>query len=254
MAVADREKIAFMTESGNYYYNAMPFGLKNAGATYQRMMNKVFRGEIGDMLEVYMDDMIVKSHEEIDHTAHLRKVFKQARKHNMRFNPEKCTFGVRAGKFFGFYLTERGIEANPDKCRSFTELPTPSNKKSIQTLNGMLTSLSRFVAKSAQHALPLFKLLRKEAVFEWTDECDQALQHLKKALSEPPVLSRPDVEEVLFIYLSVASEAVSTALVRETTEGQKPVYFTSKALQGPELRYQQIEKVALALINAARRL
>ncbi|CAJ2627752.1 unnamed protein product [Trifolium pratense] len=254
MAVADRGKTAFMTESGNYYYNVMPFGLKNAGATYQRMMNKVFRAEIGDMLEVYMDDMIVKSHEEIDHTAHLRKVFEQARKHNMRFNPEKCTFGVRAGKFLGFYLTERGIEPNPDKCRAFTELPTPSNKKSIQTLNGMLTSLSRFVAKSAQHALPLFKLLRKEAVFEWTDECEQALQHLKRALSEPPVLSRPDVEEVLYIYLSVASEAVSAALVRETTEGQKPVYFTSKALQGPELRYTQIEKVALALINAARRL
>ncbi|MCH96111.1 gag-pol polyprotein, partial [Trifolium medium] len=127
-------------------------------------------------------------------------------------------------------------------------------KKSIQSLNGTLTSLSRFVAKSAQHALPLFKLLRKEAVFEWTEECEQALQHLKKALSEPPVLSRPEVEETLYVYLAVSSEAVSAALIRETTEGQKPVYFTSKALQGPELRYQQIEKVALALIIAARRL
>ncbi|CAJ2668337.1 unnamed protein product [Trifolium pratense] len=254
MAVADREKTAFMTESGNYYYNVMPFGLKNAGATYQRMMNKVFRGQIGDMLEVYMDDMIVKSPEELDHVVHLRKAFEQARKYNMRFNPEKCTFGVRAGKFLGFYLTERGIEANPDKCRAFAELPTPSDKKSIQTLNGMLTSLSRFVSKSAQHALPFFKLLKKEAVFEWTDECEQALQHLKKALSEPPVLSRPSDEEVLYLYLSVASEAVSAALIRETNEGQKPVYFTSKALQGPELRYQQIEKIALALVYAARRL
>ncbi|CAJ2673122.1 unnamed protein product [Trifolium pratense] len=254
MAVADREKTAFMTESGNYYYNVMSFGLKNAGATYQRMMNKVFRGQIGDMLEVYMDDMIVKSPEELDHVVHLRKVFEQARKYNMRFNPEKCTFRVRAGKFLGCYLTERGIEANPDKCRAFAELPTPSDKKSIQTLNGMLTSLSRFVSKSAQHALPFFKLLKKEAVFEWTDECEQALQHLKKALSEPPVLSRPNDEEVLYLYLSVASEAVSAALIRETNEGQKPVYFTSKALQGPELRYQQIEKIALALVYAARRL
>ncbi|MCI59811.1 maturase K, partial [Trifolium medium] len=89
---------------------------------------------------------------------------------------------------------------------------------------------------------------------EWTDECEQALQHLKKALSEPPVLSRPDDEEVIYLYLSVASEAVSAALVRETHEGQKPVYFSSKVLQGPELRYQQIEKISLALINAARRL
>ncbi|GAU41698.1 hypothetical protein TSUD_94190 [Trifolium subterraneum] len=228
MAVADRTKTAFMTESGNYYYNVMPFGLKNAGATYQRMMNKVFRGEIGDMLEVYMDDMIVKSHEEVDHTVHLQK-------------------------FLGFFLTERRIEANPDKCRTFTEFPTPNDKKSIQTLNEMLTALSHFVAKSAQHALPLFKLLRKQSAFEWTEECEQALQHLKKALSEHSVLSRPEVGEVLYLYLAVASEAVSATLIRETLEGQKPVYFTSKALQGPELRYQRIEKVALALVTAAYR-
>src|SRR3954471_8085360 len=156
-----------------------------------------------------MDDMIVKSQKETDHAAHLRKVFKQARKCKMRFNPEKCTFGVRAGKFLGFYLTERGIEANSDKCRAFSEFPTPNSKKSIQSLNGMLTSLSRFVAKSAQHALPLFKLLRKETTFEWTTECERALSHLKQALSRPPVLSRPETGEVLYLYLAVATEAVS---------------------------------------------
>ncbi|GAU46466.1 hypothetical protein TSUD_402330 [Trifolium subterraneum] len=128
MVVADRTKTTFMTDSGNYYYNVMPFGLKNAGATYQRMMNKVFRGEIGDMLELYMDDMIVKSHEEVDHTIHLQKIFEQARKVNMRFNPEKCTFGIRAGKFLGFYLTERGIEANPDKCRALPNSQLPATK------------------------------------------------------------------------------------------------------------------------------
>ncbi|GAU46629.1 hypothetical protein TSUD_284770 [Trifolium subterraneum] len=165
-------------------------------ATYQRMMNKVFHNEIGDMLEVYIDDMIVKSEEEIDHTLHLKRVFDQARKFNMRFNPEKCTFGVKAGKFLGFYLTERGIEANPNKCRAFFDYPTPKSKKSIQTLDGMLTSMARFVAKSAQHALPLFKLLRKEKTFEWTEE----------------------------------------------------------ALPGPELRYLQIEKIALPVIMAARKL
>ena len=94
----------------------MPFGLKNAGAAYQRMMNKFFRNEIGDMLEVYMDDMIVKSRADTDHAAHLRKVYAQARQCRMRFNPEKCTFGVKAGKFLGFYLTEREIKANPNKC------------------------------------------------------------------------------------------------------------------------------------------
>ncbi|GAU37149.1 hypothetical protein TSUD_293060 [Trifolium subterraneum] len=240
MAEIDKKKTAFMTETGNYYYNVMSFGLKNAGVTYQRMMNKVFHNEIGDMLEVYMDDMIVKSEEEIDHTIHLKRVFDQARKFNMRFNPEKCTFGVKAGKFLGFYLTERGIEANPDKCRAFFDYPTPKSKKSIQTLNGMLTSMARFVAKSAQHALPLFKLLRKETTFEWTEECEGALQHLKRALSEPPVLTRPVENEKLYLYLAVASEAISTVLIRENEQGQKPVYFVSRALQGLELRYLQI--------------
>ncbi|GAU48076.1 hypothetical protein TSUD_81360 [Trifolium subterraneum] len=231
MAEIDKKKTTFMTETGNYYYNVMPFGLNNAGATYQRMMNKVFHNEIGDMLEVYMDDMIVKSEEEIDHTIHLKRVFDQARKFNMRFNPEKCTFGVKAGKFLGFYLTERGIEANPDKCRAFFDYPTPKSKKSIQTLNGMLTSMTRFVVKSAQHALPLFKLLRKETTFEWTEECEGELQHLKRALSEPPVLTRPVEGEKLYLYLAVASEAISAVLIRETEQGQKPVYFVSRALQ-----------------------
>ncbi|GAU25741.1 hypothetical protein TSUD_216720 [Trifolium subterraneum] len=254
MAEIDKKKTTFMTETGNYYYNVMPFGLKNAGATYQRMMNKVFHNEIGDMLEVYMDDMIVKSEEEIDHTVHLKRVFDQARKFNMRFNPEKCTFGVKAEKFLGFYLTERGIEANPDKCRAFFDYPTPKSKKFIQTLNGMLTSMARFVAKSVQHALPLFKLLRKETTFEWTEECEGALQHLKRTLSEPPVLTRPVEGEKLYLYLAVASEAISVILIRETEQGQKPVYFVSRALQGPELRYLQIEKIALAVIMAARKL
>jgi hypothetical protein len=117
----------------------------------------------------------------------------------------------------------------------------------------MLTALSRFVAKSAQHALPFFKLLRKETKFEWTDECENALKHLKEILSTPPVLSRVDQGEVLYIYLSVSS-AVSVVLIREIAEGRKLVYFTSKALQGPKTRYQKMEKVSLALLTAERRL
>jgi len=167
----DKQKTTSMTELGNYYFNVMPFGLRNAGATYQRMMNKVYDKKLlGDILKVYMDDMIVKSQQEVDHAAHLKRVFEQTRKYNMRLNLEKYTFGVQAGKFFGFYLTEKRIESNPDKCQAFTQLPTPHSKKCIQTLNDMLTTLSRFVAKSAQNALPFFKLLRKETKFEWIEE------------------------------------------------------------------------------------
>jgi hypothetical protein len=105
-----------MTEGANYMYNVMPFGPRNAGATYQRTMNKIFRKEIGDMFEVYMDDMIVKSDEVSYHTCHLEAVFTRVRQYNMRLNTKKFTFRVKGGKFFVFYLTDRGLEANPDKC------------------------------------------------------------------------------------------------------------------------------------------
>jgi hypothetical protein len=105
MTEEDKKKTAFMTESGNYYYNVMPFGLRNAGATYQCMMNKVYNKTLlSDILEVYMEDMIVKSQQEVDHAAHLKRVFEQTRKYTMRLNPEKCTFGVQAGKLLGFYM------------------------------------------------------------------------------------------------------------------------------------------------------
>ena len=114
----------------------------------------------------------------------------------------------------------------------------PTSKNTIQVLNDMLASLSHFVARSAQHALPFFKLLRKEAAFEWTEKCEWALPHLKQTLSQLPVLSQPVDGEPLFLYLAVSAKAVSATLIRETPDRKKPVYFTSKALQGPKARYQ----------------
>ena len=112
----DQEKTAFVTDMGVYCYTMMPFGLKNAGATYQRMMSQVFKEQIGRILEVYIDDMIVKTPEDKDPVADLRETFQQLRRYDLRLNPNKCTFGVEAGKFLGFMLTSRGIEVNPDKC------------------------------------------------------------------------------------------------------------------------------------------
>ena len=144
----DKKHTAFMTEGANYMYNIMPLGLGNADGTYQRMMKKIFKKEIGGMLEVYMDDMVVKSTEESQHRHHLEEVFTRLRQYNMRLNPEKCTFRVKAGKFLEFYLSERGIEANPKKCRAVLEMEPPSSKERIMKLNGMLTTLNRFISRS----------------------------------------------------------------------------------------------------------
>ncbi|XP_020216893.1 uncharacterized protein LOC109800524 [Cajanus cajan] len=116
MHSADEEKMAFIIENANFCYRVMPFGLKNAEATYQRLMDKVFRGQIGRNIEIYVDDMVVKSDSVADHVADLAEIFDELCKHNMRLNPEKCTFGVKGGKFLGFMLSEMGIEANRDKC------------------------------------------------------------------------------------------------------------------------------------------
>lgn len=128
----DEDKTTFMVEAGNHFYVVMSFKLKNVGVTYQRMMNEVFKDEIRDMLKVCMDDMIVKYREELDHMSHLNVVFIKVRKYNMHSNLENCTFGVKAAKFMGLYLTEKGIKVNPDNFKAEVDMELPMKKKGIQ--------------------------------------------------------------------------------------------------------------------------
>jgi len=112
----DESKTAFMTETCSYCYKVMPFGLKNAGATYQRLMDKVLAPMLGRNVYAYVDDMVMASKDRAQHVVDLEELFVTISKYRLKLNPEKCVFGVEAGKFLGFMLTERGIEANPDKC------------------------------------------------------------------------------------------------------------------------------------------
>ena len=125
----DQEKTAFTTDKGIYCYKVMPFGLKNPRATYQRLVNKMFVDKIGTTMEVYIDDMLVKSLRETDHVSHLEECFKVLNSYQMKLNPSKCTFGVSSGKFLGYMVTQRGIEANPDQIQALRNLPSPRNKR-----------------------------------------------------------------------------------------------------------------------------
>ncbi|KAK8928779.1 hypothetical protein KSP39_PZI017670 [Platanthera zijinensis] len=129
MDPADEEHTAFRIDKGIYCYKVMPFGLKNAGATYQRLMNKVFKELIGRSMEVYVDDMLVKSIRREDHLEDLEKCFRILRQYGMRLNPSKCAFGVTSGKFLGFMVTQRGIEANPKKLRLSKKCLCPDHSK-----------------------------------------------------------------------------------------------------------------------------
>ncbi|XP_057432295.1 uncharacterized protein LOC130725052 [Lotus japonicus] len=198
----DEEKTAFMTNQANYCYQTMPFGLKNAGATYQRLMDKVFDKQVGRNMEIYVDDMVVKSDEMLTHCSDLREAFGELRKHNMRLNPEKCSFGIQSGMFLGFMITRRGIEANPDKCKAIIEMQSPTSVKDVQKLMGRIAALARFLPCFGNKSAPFFQCLRKNKAFQWTEECEVAFQSLKEHLSKPPILSKP-VPFTVNIYFNI---------------------------------------------------
>ena len=192
----------------------MPFGLKNAGSTYQRMMTKMFEPQLDKNVEVYIDDMVVKSKLVSEHVGDLTSIFEILRKHKLRRNASKCSFGIGSGKFLGYMMTHRGIEVNPDQIKAINNLQPPRNPKEVQKLTGMMAALNRFISRSADSCRPFFLLLHKWKEFEWSNECVVAFQQLKQYLSCPPIMSSPVVDEVLFAYIAVALYAISFVLIR----------------------------------------
>ncbi|GJW85139.1 reverse transcriptase domain-containing protein [Tanacetum coccineum] len=226
MAEEDEEKTAFHTPHGVYCYTKMPFGLKNAGATYQRLVDKAFEKQVGRNLEVYVDDLVIKSHTEAELLRDIEETF-------------------------------RTHKTSPEKIEAVLQLPSPRTVKEVQSLNGKLAGLNRFLSKSAEKSLPLFKTLKKcvkKSDFRWTPEAEQAFKQLKQHISELPMLVAPRPKEELIMYLSASQGAVGAVLMTERDSIQTPVYFVSRALQGPELNYTPMEKLVLALVFAAKRL
>ncbi|CAL2257309.1 unnamed protein product [Prunus armeniaca] len=255
MDPADSEHTTFITDRGLYCYNVMPFGLKNAGATYQRLVNRIFAKYIDSIMEVYVNDMLVKSRTAGGHLEKLALMFGILKDYRMRLNPTKCAFSVSSGKFLGFMISQRGIEVNPEKIKAILNMETPKTQKDIQSLTGRVAALTRFISKPTDQCVPFFKALKggKHRIM-WTPECDQAFQDLKNYMSKAPLLSKPLPGEVLLLYLSVSNTAVSSVLIRKPEKAELPIFYVSKALQSAELRYPPLEQLALALAVSVRRL
>ncbi|KAL0361927.1 UNVERIFIED_CONTAM: Retrovirus-related Pol polyprotein from transposon opus [Sesamum radiatum] len=223
LALEDRKRVSFITSSGTLCYVAMPFGLKNAGAIYQRLVYKIFRSQIGRNVEVYVDDILIKSKKAEDHIADLEETFTILRKYRLKLNPAKCAFGVQGGRFQGFMVTQRGIEANHLKIKAILDMKAPACVNEVQRLTGRIAALSRFISKSAERSLPFFRTLRKARTFEWNASCQRAFEELKNYLAGLPLLVKPSLGDSLYLYLSPTPQAVSSVLTREEGK-QLPIY------------------------------
>ena len=161
LALEDQEKIAFVTPTGNYHYKVMPFGLKNVGSTYQRMMTRMFKPQLGKSIEIYVDDMVVKSKVVSEHLGDLDSTFNVLRKHKLHLKASKCSFGVGSGKFLGYMITHRGIEVNPDQIKAVNDLKPPRNAKEVHKLTRMIAALNRFISRSVDRCRPFYLLINK---------------------------------------------------------------------------------------------
>ena len=139
----------------------MPFGLKNVGSTYQEMMTRMFEPQLGNNIEIYVDDMVVKSKVVSKHLGDLGDIFDVLRRHKLRLNASKCSFGVGSGKFLGYMVTHRVIEVNPNQIKAINDLKPPQNSKEVQKLTRMITTLNRFISRSTDRCRPFYLLINK---------------------------------------------------------------------------------------------
>lgn len=252
----DEEKTTFITRKGTYCYKVMPFGLTNIGATYQRLVSKVFDGMLGCFVEAYIDDTVVKSSEFEQHLNHLEAIFSRLKIHKVRLNLAKCQFGVKSRVFLGHVISQKGIEAHLNQVKAIMNMPKPNSRKEIQILARRIAALTRLIARMSDWCAPFFKLLqgKNHKKSGWGIEQSEAFKMLKQYLLNPPILDAPRPGEMLHLYLAISKISLSSVLFRCDGGLQKPVFFVSKSFIGAELRYSASEKLILALHGTRKRL
>ncbi|GJV43349.1 reverse transcriptase domain-containing protein [Tanacetum coccineum] len=172
--------------------------------------------QIGRNLELYVDDLVIKSRTKQEIIRDIEETFKTLREINLKLNPKKCTFRIEEGTFLGYKVNTKGIKVCPDKVEAVLGLPFPKCLKDVHKLNGKLASLNRFLSKSAKKALPFFKTLKKcikKSDFQWTAKAEATFRKIKKLIAELPILTTPMEREELIVYLAAARKAVSVVLM-----------------------------------------
>jgi hypothetical protein len=247
----DQLKTAFTTPWGTFMYLRMPFGLMNAGATFQREMDYAFRDLIQNIIEIYQDDLTVVSKERKDHLSHLRTVFEQCREYGILLNPKKSVFGIDEGKLLGHVASSGGVSIDPKRVQSIKDVHPPVNKKALQSFPGKINFIRRFVPNFAERIKPLSALLKKDVAFRWGKEADRSFEDIKNAISQAPILISPDFSRYFIIFSFASQDTIAGVLMQKDADNfEHPVDFMSKVLRDSELNYTITEKQAYALVKS----
>lgn len=246
----DRHKTAFSTRRGHHQYKRMPMGIKNAPATFQRMMDQLLNGMQYTELFVYLDDIIIFSRTLEEHDRTVERLFTRLRDANLVLQPEKCEFLRTEVTYLGHIVSKDGIRTNPKKVEAIQSFPTPKNVKTIREFLGIAGYYRRFIENFSSIAKPLFDLVKKNAAFKWGPEEEASFQNLKEKLCSDPILQYPDFEKPFRLTTDASEFAMGAVLTQNVNGIDLPVSYYSKTFNDNECKYPQTGRECLAVMYA----
>ena len=248
----DAHKTAFRTHLGSFEFTVLPFGLTNAPATFQRMMNQLLAPYLLRTCVVYLDDVLVFSGSLADHVDHLRKILQVFSKHQLHINPKKCEFFKKEVSYLGHVVRQGQVTMDPAKISAVKDWPSPTTVREVRGFLGLTGYYQRFISRYAARALPLTELLQKDKVFHWSEPQETAFNSLKEALTSAPVLTTPDVspEATFTLYTDASGFGIGAVLLQDKGEGLQPVSYYARKLNKHERNYPVHEQELLAVRDA----
>ncbi|UYV62216.1 hypothetical protein LAZ67_1008247, partial [Cordylochernes scorpioides] len=244
----DKKKTAFTTSHGLYVFNVMPFGLCNAPATFERIMDNVLKNIKWKFCLCYLDDVIIYSPDFTTHLGRIEAVLKCFRESNLRLNGKKCRFGFEEIEILGHVTSKHGIKPADHNVKAIRDFPRPSKTKEIQSFIGLCSYYRKFIKNFSRIADPLFKLTRKDSPFIWSESQEEAFITLKSLLTNPPILSHFDPEAPTQIHTDASNIGLGATLVQTINGQEKVISYISRSLSKPERNYSTTEKECLALV------
>jgi len=252
---SDQHKTTFITPWGNICYKVMPFGLKNTGVTYQRAMKTMFHDFIHKIVEVYVDDILIKSKSKKYNIKDVKIAFESMQQYNLRIKPQKCVFGVSSRKILGHIVSRRGVKVDLKKIKAIIEIIPPLNLKQLRSIQGKIQAIRRFICKLIGKIVPIFIYLKKEVDFKLDGKCQEAFDIIKEYLLHPSILAPYRHGEPLWLYVSATEHTFGVMLSKKEEYGkERVVYFISRTLKEYETRYTPIEKLCQCIVFAIERL